>query len=79
MAKVMVSIPDELLAQIDAEARRQGTTRSGLLQQAARSEIGLGRKSRDVILTRLEGLKFSFPDELTAEMAIRQDRDTRKH
>ena len=31
----MVSLPDELLAAIDAEARRLGTTRSGLLRSYA--------------------------------------------
>jgi metal-responsive CopG/Arc/MetJ family transcriptional regulator len=36
MAKVMVSIPDDLLADIDRRARQRGTTRSGLLQDAAR-------------------------------------------
>lgn len=28
----MVSLPDELLARLDAEAARRGTTRSGLLR-----------------------------------------------
>jgi metal-responsive CopG/Arc/MetJ family transcriptional regulator len=78
MAKVMVSIPDELLKQIDAEAQRQGTTRSGLLQQAAKREIGIARQSRDEIVSRLAGLKFDLPDDLTAEEAIRKDRDNRK-
>lgn len=36
MAKVMVSLPEDLLAAIDAEARDSGRTRSGLLQHAAR-------------------------------------------
>jgi metal-responsive CopG/Arc/MetJ family transcriptional regulator len=36
MAKVMVSIPDDLLADIDRRAKQRGTTRSGLLQDAAR-------------------------------------------
>lgn len=31
----MVSLPDELLQYVDAEAKRRGTTRSGLLQQFA--------------------------------------------
>jgi len=75
----MVSIPDELLSRIDAEARRQGTTRSGLLQQAAKAELGMGRKPREEILARLDELKFSLPEGLSAEQAIRQDRDQRKH
>ncbi|MDP9434914.1 MAG: type II toxin-antitoxin system HicB family antitoxin [Actinomycetota bacterium] len=35
MGKVMVSLPDELIASIDAEAKRLGTTRSGLLRSYA--------------------------------------------
>ena len=32
MAKVMVSLPDDLLASLDAEAARRHTSRSGLLR-----------------------------------------------
>jgi len=32
MAKVMVSLPDDLLGSLDAEAARRNTTRSGLLR-----------------------------------------------
>lgn len=32
MAKVMVSLPDDLLGSLDAEVARRGTTRSGLLR-----------------------------------------------
>lgn len=35
VAKVMVSLPDDLLARIDAEAQRHGTTRSGMLRRFA--------------------------------------------
>src|ERR1700728_2972679 len=33
MAKVMVSLPDDLLKAVDIEAERRGTTRSGLLRE----------------------------------------------
>jgi len=39
MSKVMVSLPDELLKEIDAEARRRATSRSALLASAARREL----------------------------------------
>jgi metal-responsive CopG/Arc/MetJ family transcriptional regulator len=39
MAKVMVSIPDDLLARIDRAAQSRGTSRSGLLQAAAEREL----------------------------------------
>jgi len=40
MAKVMISLPDELLHKIDAEVERRHSTRSALLQEAARRELG---------------------------------------
>ena len=40
MAKVLVSIPDDLLERVDREADRRRITRSALLQQAARRELG---------------------------------------
>jgi hypothetical protein len=40
VAKVLISIPDDLLARIDREAKRRGATRSGFLQHAAALELG---------------------------------------
>jgi predicted transcriptional regulator len=40
MAKVMISMPDDLLARIDREAERRSSSRSALLQDAARRELG---------------------------------------
>lgn len=45
----MISLPDELLNAVDAEAGRLGTTRSGLLRglaQSALRERGLERAKR---------------------------------
>lgn len=39
MAKVMVSMPDELLARVDAEAARKGSTRSAVLRGFAESAL----------------------------------------
>jgi metal-responsive CopG/Arc/MetJ family transcriptional regulator len=39
MAKVMISMPDELLARVDSEAKRRATTRSGLLALAVTREL----------------------------------------
>lgn len=39
MAKVMISLPDALLGEIDEHARRRGTTRSGLLRELAEREL----------------------------------------
>lgn len=43
--KVMVSMPAELLAEVDAEARRLGSTRSGVLRGFA--EAALSRRRAD--------------------------------
>jgi Arc/MetJ-type ribon-helix-helix transcriptional regulator len=40
MAKVMISLPDDLLDRIDQEVERRHSSRSALLQQAARRELG---------------------------------------
>lgn len=62
MAKVMVSMPDELLARVDAEAARQGTTRSALLRRFAGELIddnirhrALHRRQRLARLGRMTG------------------------
>lgn len=39
MAKVTVSLPDELLRTVDAEAERRGTTRSGYFRELAEEEV----------------------------------------
>ena len=45
MAKVMVSLPDDLLFSLDAEAARKNTTRSGLLRDYVRE--GLRQRGRE--------------------------------
>jgi metal-responsive CopG/Arc/MetJ family transcriptional regulator len=39
MAKVMISLPDELLARVDAEAERSGRSRSAVLREYAREAL----------------------------------------
>ena len=46
MSKVLISLPDELLADIDREASARGDSRSGFLQDAARRELGRPSKAR---------------------------------
>lgn len=46
MAKVMVSMPDELLAEVDAEARRLGTSRSAVLRGFAEAAVRARRRDR---------------------------------
>jgi metal-responsive CopG/Arc/MetJ family transcriptional regulator len=46
MAKVMVSMPEELLAEVDAEARRLGTSRSAVLRGFADAALHRRRVDR---------------------------------
>jgi hypothetical protein len=39
MARVLISLPDELLERIDAEVERRDTNRSALLRQLAEREL----------------------------------------
>lgn len=56
MAKVMVSLPRELLDRLDRYARKRGTSRSGLLRRLAERE-----------LAREEQLRASRVEELLGE------------
>jgi metal-responsive CopG/Arc/MetJ family transcriptional regulator len=53
MAKVMVSMPDELLAEVDAEARRRGTSRSAVLRTFADSALRRRRADRAAAMEQL--------------------------
>lgn len=44
MAKVMISLPDELLARLDAQAAERGSTRSATLRDL--TEAALGQRER---------------------------------
>ena len=46
VAKVMVSMPDDLLAEVDAEARRTGSTRSAVLREFADAALRRRRERR---------------------------------
>lgn len=46
VAKVMVSMPDDLLSEVDAEASRLGTTRSAVLRRFADSALRGRRAGR---------------------------------
>jgi Arc/MetJ-type ribon-helix-helix transcriptional regulator len=40
MARVLISMPDELLERIDRQVQQAGGSRSGFLQEAARRRLG---------------------------------------
>jgi hypothetical protein len=65
MAKVMVSMPDDLLSEVDAEADRLGTARSAVLRQFADSALRGRRTNRAaamrVLVSRPRGDRFASP------------------
>jgi hypothetical protein len=75
MAKVMVSLPDELLSAVDSEATRRGTTRSAVLQAGARHEVGLADVDRDALLSEMDRLSRRWRGPLDAAALVRRERD----
>jgi metal-responsive CopG/Arc/MetJ family transcriptional regulator len=53
MAKVMVSMPDDLLGEVDIEARRLGTTRSAVLRDFADAALRRRRADRAAAMSAL--------------------------
>jgi hypothetical protein len=78
MSKVMVSLPDELLARIDLEAKRRSTSRSALLAVAASRELER-RGSEEIAqaIARSEE-RFRQAGPFDAADVIRLERDSRK-
>lgn len=76
VAKVMISIPDALLKQIDELAKERGTTRSGLLQALAERELLWLEDEERAEMRRLLELATK-PMGGNAAQLIREDRDSR--
>ena len=77
MSKVMVSLPEDLIRQIDDEARRRSMSRSALLAAAARRE--LARPDPDAVdeaISRSEQ-RFRNAGSFEAAELVRRDRDSR--
>jgi metal-responsive CopG/Arc/MetJ family transcriptional regulator len=74
MAKVMVSLPDDLLGALDAEAKRRNTSRSAILQSGARRELGLLRRERAAVLSDLDEFSREWNGPLDAARLVRAER-----
>lgn len=78
MSKVMVSLPDDLVKALDAEARRRSLSRSALIATAARRE--LTRRDPQAVaaaIARSEE-RFRLAGAFEAAELIRRDRDGRR-
>jgi len=74
---VMVSLPDELLTRVDAEAKRRSTSRSALLALAVRRELDR-RDPTEVgeAIARSER-RFERSPSFDAGELVRKERDSR--
>jgi len=75
VAKVMISIPDELLAALDARAKEEGSTRSAYLQRLASADIDATESLDRDRLERLLGPTLHGGEPAAA--AVRRLRDSR--
>ena len=72
VAKVMISIPDNLLERLDAQARANRETRSGLLQRLVEREISAENATRRQEFEDLLGPPINMGGD--AARLIREDR-----
>jgi predicted DNA-binding protein len=73
----MISIPDDLLERLDAQAKSVGQTRSGFLQGLAEQELGSADDGRRQEIERLLDLLATEPLGGNAAEIIREARDSR--
>jgi metal-responsive CopG/Arc/MetJ family transcriptional regulator len=80
MAKVLVSIPDELLSEIDFRAKALGESRSGYLRRLAEADIEEGeRGGREEAKRIFDKIRAEFRDDeppVDAAKLIREDRES---
>jgi len=75
VAKVMISMPDDLLDRLDAQARANRETRSGFLRRLAERELDLARaREREELEELLD--KATGPMGGEATKLIREDRES---
>jgi metal-responsive CopG/Arc/MetJ family transcriptional regulator len=80
VAKVMISIPDDLLRRIDAQANQNAETRSGFLQRLAERELQEDeRRRRNEAQRLMEEIERTFTDDephFDVARLIREDRES---
>ena len=77
MSKVMISLPEQLLAEIDAEAGRRSTSRSALLAAAARRELARRDSAEVAAAIARSERRFSSAGTFEASEVVRTERDSR--
>lgn len=77
MAKVMISMPEDMLARLDAAARAAEKSRSELLRDALRLYLvtGAGRQERAAVIARMRERTRNLKPDMSPEQLVRRDRD----
>jgi hypothetical protein len=78
MAKVMVSLPDDLLQQIDREAHHRSTSRSAFLAAAAKRELMRPDPEAVAAAVARSEQRFAMSGSFDSAQLVRADRDTRR-
>jgi hypothetical protein len=78
MSKVMVSLPDDLLAELDAEVKRRSTSRSALLAAAARRELARQDPAELAAAIDRSERRFRGAGSFDSAALVRSDRDDRR-
>lgn len=68
MAKVMISLPDELLARLDAHASERGSTRSAAIRELAESAFGERARRLAGRMNELEGNATGHGGDVVADL-----------
>lgn len=74
----MVSLPEGLLAQIDAEAARRATSRSALLARAARRELAQRDPEKVAEALARSERRFAAAGSFESADLVRADRDAHR-
>ncbi|MGD9736078.1 MAG: type II toxin-antitoxin system HicB family antitoxin [Solirubrobacterales bacterium] len=85
VAKVLVSLPDDLLERIDARARSRHESRSGYLRHLAERDLPSEEKRRAEVKRLMGLIRADFTEEelsggappVDAAQLIREDRESR--
>jgi hypothetical protein len=78
MAKVMVSLKDDLLGEIDAEVERRRTTRSAFLAVAASRELARPDSATVQAAIARSEQRFRGAGSFDAADLVRDDRESRR-
>jgi metal-responsive CopG/Arc/MetJ family transcriptional regulator len=80
VAKVMISLPDDLLGRLDARAKAVGETRSGFLQRLAEREVQAAeertREEISDLLRQIAALEPGNESQVSAAQLVREDRES---